>query len=1521
MNPNFFQSSFTIPTGNATVAQAVAPGAVATSPPSLCPSDLPLVLLPVRLETRFFRLANGTMELRVRVYPDKIHMDSHEPDLTPDEQTWGQHYWQQEWLAAADATARLAAWRQIADRFGAARAAWIVRLTTPTNPADRPAGIPAFPTLLLATTNDAWRRAPQARLLPDRWIAVVHSSGSVVSTVTSADIRKPLNVGPKPSVPAIPAPEVKAAIERGERTALDDEMLWMVDFNEAETCGMGLRIPVAETTVNAGIDSLLVYGVVRSMSVADTAAQLADLLDAHHYTDGLALLRPGTPTNNTDDRRAGYNSKDLGWERSFALEIAPPPATTEVTNATRVGTALGLPLTRIDATFGRIEGAQAHDELDMRAMNTALWQVGWGYFLSNMVGAEGGMTPQSLDWARSYFVNHVRAFGPFPTLRCGAQPYGILPVTSLDSWQPTPAEVIGPQDAWLMNMLKKLRDGVWRPALPSVPRVGLRRPGPGSPNMAPDPDADLADVMRTDAISGRYDTRNVFGRHFLQHLFLRMSPLGQDAILDRDNAQTALLGQIAMGSWTPRLTRLWNASWQWRVSTPLIQAGEVSPWTKLESNYIDALLGPLDIAALTRPAAPPSSLLHALLRHAYLREIAFATASLKVGSPTADGLLPLLRDDELIDLVTNGTQLQQTQHWLRQLDATAGPTATGGRTIREFLQDPATTAHAATAALGQFRASLARLKDLDSEALLQLMQGTLDLSAHRLDAWITSFATRRLSSMQADGAAGQYIGAYAWVENLRPIRSGLANPVTTLPAGEPAPLQSATNDSGFIHAPSITHAATAALLRNAHLGPGGAPSATDPFAIDLSSRRVREAARLLDGVRQGQPLGALLGYRIERLLHDIRVDNNHSLDYLIAPLRQLAPLAPRARSDAEITNAPVLETIAANNVVDGLVLQLLWKQNPQTNVIDKIAAKFKSTGDLAAVTTVLNSLNDMVDGVTDALTAETAYQMARGNTSRVASTLASIAEGNASPPELEVTRTPRTGTAVTHRLLSLMSGAVNLNTPGWFAGDAGVRSTAERLLNFWASRLLGDGSKVRCTVEQLDASGAVVETRRLPLTELSLTPLDIVYGVEATMNAPDATPPLSEIEQYLLYYTQHRAGGFAANATLRVQHARPKDLAIDEITLFDALEQARAIRRLLSTVRSAEPEDLNAPERVARATLDLTELDTRATRAENVFNAAHKGLLTLAAKPTTTTAEQLRTGMLKLWVYGLASAIPISPSGEDPAAVAALLRQAQSLLKQSVVRFDRMNALRLLPLATEPRARRDQIIERMQNLFGASFLVLPRFTFDAAGATELTSAFAASTATQGGDALAANTWFTRCARVRDPVARFGQCLRTADVLGAPARLNLTVAQLPFATGDRWIALQPLAGQEIPSGKVSLVIHTVGAINATQLFTGLVVDEWTEIVPNTRETTALAFQFDVPDSCAPQCVLVAVPPVRGQDWTVESLRQVLMETLDLAKLRAADTGSLGAAAQHLPGLYFAFNTQDHAVSTDFAPLTA
>jgi hypothetical protein len=1472
----------------------------------LCPGDLPLLLLPVRLETRFFTftLPGSVTELRVRIYPDKIHLDSHEPDLLPGERDWGTHYWQQDWRAGNDASARATVWRQLADRFGAERAAWIQRVLRPTNPQERPAApVPpsqalpvaaVFPAVAVVADdrNSAWRRAPQARLLPDRWIALLRS-GTTVIQVTGADIVRPLAVGPDPTL----APVAKS----DDQLPIDPGMKWMIDFNEAESKGMALRITVPPAALAAGLDSLLVFGVATSLAGSTASTQLASLLDAHHYTDGLEFLPIGTPTNNTDAHRSAATKDDSLHQRSFALEIAFDPTTlASQSNALRVGAALGLPAAVIPSVLGHIGQGSDSCELDMRSMNVALWQVGWGYYLTNMIGFDGtGLTPALGAWARDHFTTHLRSFGPFPILRCGRQPYGLLPVTSLDLWEPGPGQqqALAP-DLWLQALLRALRDNIWRAHLGDVFRIG-RRQSPA------DPDADLADVMRSDAISSGYNMRSLFGRHYLQYLraFLGEDLQGSGFIATQDALAAGLLERLGI-TWRPRLAHAIAAETAWPVTAPLVQAGEVSPWRNLEPNYITALLalGRIDdvIAARPDPAASAgsTSLLQLLLRHALLREIADATAQIAAGAPGAD-VTSLLREAELVDLVTDAPP---SPTWKRQLDLPA-PGIAGSPTIRQFLEGLIDfAAPPAVTALGDFRSSLAHLQNLDSERLQYLMQGTLDLSTHRLDAWITSFATKRLADFSANLGRGVYVGAYGWVENLRPAPAALA--VTPLPAGEPGPLFTYAGDSGFIHAPSLTHATAAALLRNAHLGASGTPTPSSPFAIDLSSNRVREAERLLDGVRQGQPLGALLGYRVERYLHDL------GLDSFIPPLRGLAPLVPSPLAPSNAAS----EAIAANNVLDGLSLFAQWLSN-RNGVLQQ--APVGATADqLAALGRALDTLGDAIDGLSDALTAESAYQIARGNLSRIASTLSAVAQGEAPAPELDVAHATRSGTPLTHRLLLLFSGPPAVN-PGWPATTSSRRASAEPMLNAWVSKLLGNAATARCTIEQLDAAGAVVQTRKLALSAIGMAPLDVVYGVEASSSPTQPNAALSDIEQQVLYVAKRMAGGFDPTANLRLQHVRPSDLAAGETTLFDLLEQARAALLLITGLRSADPEDLNPPERSGTGTIDLNELQARVVAAENALNAAHSQLAALVAS-ATKTAETLRGGLMALGAFGIRPAVPVIAAGESPAAIAALTQQATALMKTSAARLAQGDLLRALAAATDPRARARQLAERMRAVFGQSFVVLPHFTCGTS-ATELASAFAASTAAQGGDGLAANGWFTRQARLREPLARLASCLRGAEVLGAGERLNLSVAQLPFVTTEHWVGLPPEAGKKFPASKLSLVVQTTAPIDTTQRFTGLMIDEWIEIVPSANETTGIAFQFAPPDASAPQTLLLAVPPTPGADWTADTLRQVLDETRDLAKLRAVDAEMLGEVAQYLPALALAFNAKDDAVSTDAAPL--
>lgn len=77
-----------------------------------------------------------------------------------------------------------------------------------------------------------------------------------------------------------------------------------------------------------------------------------------------------------------------------------------------------------------------------------------------------------------------------------------------------------------------------------------------------------------------------------------------------------------------------------------------------------------------------------------------------------------------------------------------------------------------------------------------LLRETLDLCSHRLDAWITSLATKRLHDLRnppppKPPSIGLSIGGYGWVENLEPDQGN-----------------NNKDPDGYIHAPSLAHATT-----------------------------------------------------------------------------------------------------------------------------------------------------------------------------------------------------------------------------------------------------------------------------------------------------------------------------------------------------------------------------------------------------------------------------------------------------------------------------------------------------------------------------------------------------------------------------------------------------------------------------------------------------------------------------------------------------------------------------------------
>ena len=222
---------------------------------------------------------------------------------------------------------------------------------------------------------------------------------------------------------------------------------------------------------------------------------------------------------------------------------------------------------------------------------------------------------------------------------------------------------------------------------------------------------------------------------------------------------------------------------------------------------------------------------------------------------------------------------------------------------------------------------------------------------------------------------------------------------------------------------------------------------------------------------------------------------------------------------------------------------------------------------------------------------------------------------------------------------------------------------------------------------------------------------------------------------------------------------------------------------------------------------------------------------------------------------------------------------------------------------------------RLRIVFGKAFVVLARFT--PANADELEKALANSDKILGDDPFAATTWFQRMARVRDGAARLLASLNYSEALRTGEKLQLTIAQLPFDADDRWVGLPLEAGKSVPGGKLSLAVQSAAPVDARQPLAGLLIDEWVEVVPSATETTGISFQYDQPNAAPPQTILIAVPPEVGVPWTIWSLQQVLLETLDLARIRAVDPDALDEVGHYLPALYFALNTAGHTVSTDFS----
>jgi hypothetical protein len=1406
-------------------------------------AGVPVALLPVRIETRFLPPTSAPTHLWVRVYPDDVHVDVHEPALTDAEIVAAQQYWQARADAADDNTAIDAAWTALAGRFDAPRAEWIVRATRPG-----PDGAPRLDGI--SRKDGPWTRAAVARALPDRFVALGYAGGQRVFAEWGAPVADRVAVGHEPAVDADDTAESLAA-PPAEQTddVLDEGMRWLADLDAAQRMGMAIPIPL-QPEFARGVDRLVVLGVRWSDDPDDGAALLGELLQAQRYTDGIAVLRPDAPTNNTPSVRAHFTTaRSTRDPRLGTREPTQPGDRSPVGDA--VVAALGIE----DTTLADVEGADRVDCLG--ELHAALWPATLGYYGEQLLAPL--LTDDVVDELHAHFVAHVRGRGPLPALRIGDQPYGLLPVVAPGRQTVDATDF----ESRLGRFLQRVR-GFWQGALGRVPRLG--RSGV--------PATDLVEILGMTATTQSLVGRPVLGVQLMQNLFISgmPSPVPEQSMTAQRAVGEMLFDAIGVADRSARLLQIAAIDTSYPLVRPFVQAGELSETDPPDPDFVRAILdgvGHADTLARFRQFPPPGALLEVFLRHAALVTMGNVASRLNLVARGVERRVVL--EHELVDVDTAAGDMSTP---LRLIDR-AVEGITGGLTVAEIIATTPPELGEHVGSWEDFHAGLQGLVDVPAAELHRLFVDALDVLSHRYDAWCTSLAWRRLQTQRSRQPNGIHVGAYGFVEEVRPnitVIGGFAGDII---------VDATRASAGHVHAPSLSHASTAAVLRSGFLAHGG--SADDVLAVDLSSARVRRALDIIHGVRQGERLAAVLGYRVERMLRERR------LGQYVLRLRAAAPLTVDAGAATDVGAAAV-----SGSVVDGEALVELAAQG---RLFGADGQPFPGDDPhRPAVEAVIAEAADAVDALADVLLAESVHQLVRGDTASASAAMAAIDEG-ATPPEPDVVRTPHGGVGLTHRIAVVLA-APGGPAAGWAATRDRPRARAEPSLDRWAGQLFGPPDRIRVHAAAPDETGNEV-VWSFTLAEVGIAAADVVGGMGRGTHGE-----ASELEARLVRHARAvRPTGVPTSAVPTLLGADPGLTSSGEIELEELLLLAEQVSRVVSSARPLTAADLSSPDDGPAATgIDVAALRDRADAVATELRDAVQALRSAGDVPAFVTALET---LADLAVPGCVLA------GDEPGDVVRVRADAALGVAES-----RLAAVEAIVVA-EAGASDDDVAaahrQRLETAFGGTLRVLPDVR--AGNPTELAASRAQSVNLQGGDPTQAAGWLARSGLVRDGAERLARLLLLAETLAGIAVEAVRVVQLPHVDGARWIGLD-LTDDAIPASSTAFVLHDPDAVDFAAPLCGLVVDDWTEILPRGSEITGLAFNVDQPDATAPNAVVLGVHPGDRETWDLDTLEATVVECLDLAKLRAVDTDDLQWVGRFLPMLYFPDNLAGDTAAVDW-----
>ena len=416
------------------------------------------------------------------------------------------------------------------------------------------------------------------------------------------------------------------------------------------------------------------------------------------------------------------------------------------------------------------------------------------------------------------------------------------------------------------------------------------------------------------------------------------------------------------------------------------------------------------------------------------------------------------------------------------------------------------------------------------------------------------------------------------------------------------------------------------------------PANPEAMSIDLSSSRVRAALTLLEGLRNGQTLGALLGYVFERSLHEAYAFAE--VDAFIYPLRQAFPLAGNQLKSTATDGTVDVRLVEARNVVDGVALVARAGAHPGYPFALPTGA---AAGQLpvatatqkAAIDGAIQDLLDLNDALADLVMTESVYQTVLGNFDRAAAVATAFNQG-AHPPEMQVVDTPRNGLQITHRV-ALQFDAQADATVSPTSVPLTPRARAEAPLNRWLASRMPAPEQVAVVVTL--ASPALPGGASVTVTQaqLGLQAIDVLNLFNLELDQA-----MAELDDRIVQAVRY---GAQAHPDLAVTIAYTQPVP-GSVSFFELAALVRDLRIVVLKSRTLQPTDLALPleSQTGDDVLDDAELAGRVDAAATALGALHDALAPLVGDGTDldTFAANVSSVLLKLALHG----VPQTGSGQ-----------------------------------------------------------------------------------------------------------------------------------------------------------------------------------------------------------------------------------------------------------------------------------